>query len=136
MPPGVRPPYTGNSYGLRPPSTELPIRRTTEKAFLPSLRRLYMTATPHRRERGATRHLGYLEDYRLFIVGMPASEAHALLSDPAHDYMEGPGAPGLQTLVAQAADAWLGRQHAAGREGRLSDEHTNALNRLRIRWGT
>ncbi|MFV8133222.1 Helicase associated domain protein [Streptomyces syringium] len=109
-------------------STDLPIRRMTEKAFLPSKRRLYMTATPRTDASTAQRGIyasmddtglfgpvlysypfsrgiaeGYLEDYRLFIVGMHAAEARELLSDPAHDYVEGPGAPGLQTLVAQAA---------------------------------
>ncbi|MFE3410989.1 helicase associated domain-containing protein [Streptomyces mirabilis] len=33
-------------------------------------------------------------------------------------------------------DAWLSRQRAAGRGGRLSAEHTNALTHLGIRWGT
>lgn len=109
-------------------NAELPIRRLTHTTYLPSVRRLYMTATPRTdtyvAQRGAYVSMddtslfgpvlysypfsrgiaeGYLEDYRLFIVGMRAAEARALLSDPAHHYVEGPGAPDLQTLVAQAA---------------------------------
>ena len=106
---------------------ELPIRRVTDPAFLPSTRRLYMTATP-RTYAGAqssgnlsmddtavfgpvlysypfSRGIaeGYLEDYRLYVVGMHAAEARALLGDPQHDYVEGAGAPSLLTLVAQVA---------------------------------
>ncbi|MEU3877654.1 Helicase associated domain protein [Streptomyces sp. NPDC029704] len=105
-----------------------PGRRMPETAFLPAVRRQYMTATP-RIEHGVARSgtwlsmddtsvfgpvlysypfsrgiaEGYLEDYRVFIVGIRASEARALLDDPDHEYVEGPGAPSLQTLVAQAA---------------------------------
>lgn len=46
---------------------------------------------------------GYLEDYRLYVVGIRESEARALLTDKTREYVEGPGAPSLQTLVAQAA---------------------------------
>ncbi|MFF7115464.1 Helicase associated domain protein [Streptomyces albogriseolus] len=107
---------------------EIPIRRMTEQSFLPSLRRLYMTATP-RMDRTAADHggtvsmdntsvfgpvlysypfsrgiaEGYLEDYRLFVIGVRESEARAMLSDPAYDYVGGVGAPSLSTLVAQAA---------------------------------
>ncbi|MER6109283.1 DEAD/DEAH box helicase [Streptomyces hirsutus] len=107
---------------------ELPIRRMTERTFLPSMRRLYMTATPRTDQVSAGRGVavsmddagvfgpvlysypfsrgiaeGYLEDYRLFVVGVREAEARAMLSDPAYDYVDGIGAPGLSTLVAQAA---------------------------------
>ncbi|MFI9186882.1 Helicase associated domain protein [Streptomyces goshikiensis] len=104
------------------------IRRVTDPAFLPSVRRLYMTATPRVDAAAASRHgflsmddttvfgpvlytypfgrgiaEGYLEDYRLYVVGVRESEARALLTDKTREYVEGPGAPSLQTLVAQAA---------------------------------
>lgn len=106
---------------------ELPSRRMVDRAFVPSARRLYMTATPRIQngERSDTsvsmddaglfgpvlfnypfsRGIaeGYLEDYRLFIVGVRAAEVRALVNDPRHEYVEGPGAPGLPALVAQAA---------------------------------
>ncbi|MFE9137972.1 Helicase associated domain protein [Streptomyces sp. NPDC007355] len=107
---------------------EFAIRRVTDPAYLPARRRLYMTATPRVDAYAAGRHgflsmddtavfgpvlstypfsrgiaEGYLEDYRLYVVGIRESEARALLADTAREYVEGPGAPPLQTLVAQAA---------------------------------
>lgn len=109
--------------------TELPTRRMVEGTFAPAARRLYMTATPRSGgvsadqassyvsmddtglfgpvlysypfSRGIAE--GYLGDYRLFVVGIRAAEVRALLADPGRDYVEGPGAPSLPTLVAQAA---------------------------------
>ncbi|GAA3233169.1 hypothetical protein GCM10010260_81900 [Streptomyces filipinensis] len=106
---------------------EFVIRRVTEPGYLPAVRRLYMTATPRvDAAASAQGHLsmddtsvfgpvfytypfsrgiaeGYLEDYRLYVVGIRESEARALLADKTHEYVEGPGAPSMQTLVAQAA---------------------------------
>ncbi|MFD7957221.1 Helicase associated domain protein [Streptomyces ardesiacus] len=119
---------------------EIPIRRMTERSFLPSNRRLYMTATP-RMDRAASDHGSsvsmddtsvfgpvlysypfsrgiaeeYLEDYRLFVVGVRESEALALLSDSAYDYVEGVGGPSLSTLVAQAALIRAAQQYGVRR---------------------
>jgi len=106
----------------------LPLRKMAQPSFLPSARRLAMTATPrfghnvpdpgkyvsmddtdlfgpvlysYPFSRGIAE--GYLEDYRLYVVGIRESEARALLNDPGRDYTEAPGAPGLSMLVAQAA---------------------------------
>ncbi|MFD4392611.1 Helicase associated domain protein [Streptomyces sp. NPDC058495] len=107
---------------------ELAIRRITEPGYLPARRHLYMTATPRFNAAAAERHghlsmddtsvfgpvlysysfargiaEGYLEDYRLYVVGLRESEARALLADKTREYVSGPGAPSLQTLIAQAA---------------------------------
>ncbi|MFE2528756.1 Helicase associated domain protein [Streptomyces sp. NPDC059382] len=104
------------------------IRRVTDPAYLPAVRRLYMTATPRVDAAAASRHghlsmddvtlfgpvlyaypfsrgiaEGHLEDYRLYVVGIRESEARAMLTDKTREYVEGPGAPSMQTLVAQAA---------------------------------
>ncbi|MGW7318293.1 Helicase associated domain protein [Streptomyces sp. NPDC054865] len=104
------------------------LRRVNDPLYLPAVRRLYMTATPRVDAAAASRHghlsmddiavfgpvlfsypfsrgiaEGYLEDYRLYVVGIRESEARALLADKAHEYVESPGGPSLQTLVAQAA---------------------------------
>ncbi|MCX5078756.1 Helicase associated domain protein (plasmid) [Streptomyces sp. NBC_00513] len=104
------------------------IRRVTEPTYLPAVRRLYMTATPRVDAAAAGRHghlsmddvalfgpvlytypfsrgiaEGYLEDYRLYVIGIRESEARAMLADKGREYVEGPGAPSMQTLVAQAA---------------------------------
>lgn len=49
---------------------------------------------------------GYLEDYRIAVIGVPDSQARALLAEKGVEYVDAPGAPSLQTVVAQAA---LGR---------------------------
>ncbi|MGW1189259.1 Helicase associated domain protein [Streptomyces sp. NPDC002559] len=107
---------------------ESPFRRAVDPVFLPARRRLFMTATPRTDAAAAMNHghlsmddtgvfgpvlyhypsgrgiaEGYLSDYRLHVVGVRESEARALLTDPRHEYVEGPGAPSMQTLVAQAA---------------------------------
>ncbi|MFF6794347.1 Helicase associated domain protein [Streptomyces filamentosus] len=103
-------------------------RKITDPGHLPSVRRLYMTATPRTDTAAAERHghlsmddtavfgpvlysypcargiaEGYLEDYRLYVIGVRESEARALLTDTARDYVDRPGGPALQTLAAQAA---------------------------------
>ncbi|MFF6888600.1 Helicase associated domain protein [Streptomyces sp. NPDC012421] len=103
-------------------------RQVTRPGYLPAARTLYMTATPRTNTADAERHgflsmddtdifgpvlysypfsrgiaEGYLEDYRLYVVGLRESEARALLADKTREYVDGPGAPSLQTLVAQAA---------------------------------
>ncbi|WP_406011722.1 Helicase associated domain protein [Streptomyces sp. NBC_00984] len=58
---------------------------------------------------------GYLTDYRLYVVGIRESEARALFTDPDREYVEGPGAPSLQTLVAQAALIRAAQHHGVRR---------------------
>ncbi|GAA5070413.1 DEAD/DEAH box helicase [Streptomyces similanensis] len=107
---------------------ELSTRILVNRAVLPAARRLAMTATPRRdraaAESGGTISMddetlfgpvlysypfsrgiaeGYLKDYRLFVVGIRAAEARAMLNDPAHDYVDEPGGPSLTTVIAQAA---------------------------------
>ncbi|MFJ5680233.1 Helicase associated domain protein [Streptomyces sp. NPDC093097] len=99
-----------------------------DRAFLPSIRRLYTTATP-RSGGGRAGALsmddtavfgpvlysypfaqaiaeGYLEDYRLMVIGVRDSECRTLLTDRQAEYVPGLGLPSLQTLAAQVA---LGR---------------------------
>ncbi|MBD0743616.1 DEAD/DEAH box helicase [Streptomyces sp. CBMA152] len=107
--------------------TDAALREVTQPRLLPAKRRLFMTATPRVYAGQARADLismddtglfgevlydypfsrgiaeGYLEDYRVFVVGIAASESRALLADTERDYVDGPGAPSLQTLVAQAA---------------------------------
>ncbi|MER5354616.1 Helicase associated domain protein [Kitasatospora sp. NPDC002551] len=115
-------------------------RRVVDRAFLPAQRRLYMTATPRINRSGAERHghlsmddpdvfgpvlynysfargiaEGYLEDYRLVVVGISDREARSLLADEQHEYVEEIGAPSLQTLVAQAALIKANSLHRARR---------------------
>ena len=49
---------------------------------------------------------GYLEDYRIAVIGIRDSQARALLAKKGVEYVDAPGTPSLQTVVAQAA---LGR---------------------------
>lgn len=104
---------------------------------LPTVRRLFMTATPREELRlrpsnvesgtvqmvGMDDHTvfgpvlgdypfargiaeGYLEDYRIAVIGIKDSQARALLAEKGVEYVDALGAPSLQTIVAQAA---LGR---------------------------
>lgn len=101
---------------------------------LPSRRRLYMTATPRVDLRGNIgpdsppmvgmddvkvfgpvlgRYSfaqgiseGYLEDYRITVIGVRDSEARELLASEDVEYVDAVGAPALRTVVAQVA---LGR---------------------------
>ncbi|MEU9761734.1 Helicase associated domain protein [Streptomyces sp. NPDC047987] len=113
---------------------EFTTRQILNPARLPSRRRLYMTATPREDLRislnaGSAAMVGmddegvfgpvlgrysfaqgiaegYLEDYRIAVVGIPDSEARKLMADERVEYVEQIGGPSLQTVVAQAA---LGR---------------------------
>ncbi|MFJ4887830.1 Helicase associated domain protein [Streptomyces sp. NPDC088731] len=113
---------------------EFTTRQILKPDRLPSRRRLFMTATPREDLRFALgddsvpmvgmddtevfgpvlgRYSfaqgiaeGYLEDYRIAVIGIPDSQARKLLADERVEYVEGLGAPSLQTVVAQAA---LGR---------------------------
>lgn len=49
---------------------------------------------------------GYLEDYRIAVIGVRNSQARTLLAEKGVEYVDAPGAPSLQTVVAQVA---LGR---------------------------
>ncbi|MFJ5635085.1 Helicase associated domain protein [Streptomyces goshikiensis] len=109
-------------------------RKILQPARLPARRRLFMTATPRGAAPTADGRdpapmagmddtalfgpvlgtylfaqgiaEGYLEDYRIAVIGVRDSEARRLLADTATAYVDGPGAPPLQTVVAQVA---LGR---------------------------
>jgi len=103
-------------------------RRLVEPGFLPARRRLYMTATPRvnsaRTEDSAVLSMddeavfgpvlysypfpraiaeGYLEDYRLAVVGIADSEVRALARDEGREYVDRPGGQDLRMLVAQVA---------------------------------
>ncbi|MEW1912531.1 Helicase associated domain protein [Kitasatospora sp. NPDC085895] len=102
-------------------------RRCVDRTHLPARRSLYLTATPRLENLQDTAPLlsmsdttvfgpvlhsypaargiaeGYLEDYRIAVIGIPDRDARALLTDPAAEYIDRPGAPALQTVVAQAA---------------------------------
>lgn len=120
--------------------TDIVTARIAEDAVLPARRRLFMTATPRMDAAAAERHghlsmddttvfgpvlydyplsrgiaEGYLEDYRLFIVGIRDSEARAMLADATREYVDRPGAPDLQTLVAQAALVRAAQQYSVRR---------------------
>jgi superfamily II DNA or RNA helicase len=115
---------------------EVEIRRVVDRQWLPARRRLYATATPrvdiraldNRASGSEYRSMddgnygpvlysypfvraiadGYLEDYRLAVIGVPDSQARQMLADDSTEYVEGIGAPSLQTIVAQVA---LARAH-------------------------
>ncbi|MEU0991243.1 Helicase associated domain protein [Streptomyces sp. NPDC005953] len=98
---------------------------------LPAVRRLFMTATPREDLRIALDDTslpmvgmddpsvfgpvlgsytfaqgiaeGYLEDYRLVVIGIRDSEARRLLGDTSAEYVDEVGAPSLQTIAAQVA---------------------------------
>ncbi|MGW6912614.1 Helicase associated domain protein [Kitasatospora sp. NPDC054939] len=106
---------------------EATTRRCVDRRWLPAHRSLYLTATPRLENvRADTPTLtmsdtavfgpvlhsypaargiaeGYLEDYRIAVVGLRDHEARAMLADPGAEYVDRPGAPALQTVVAQAA---------------------------------
>ncbi|WP_167828317.1 DEAD/DEAH box helicase [Streptomyces palmae] len=101
---------------------------------LPARRRLFMTATPRedlriRRDSDAVLMVGmddeavfgpvlgryplaqgiadgFLEDYRIAVIGVRDSEARKLLADERIEYVDAHGAPSIRTVVAQIA---LGR---------------------------
>ncbi|MFJ2110574.1 Helicase associated domain protein [Streptomyces sp. NPDC087850] len=105
------------------------IRQVVAPSYLPAHRRLFMTATPRYATASSQRAEsflsmddtdtfgpvlydypfsrgiaeGYLEDYRLFVVGIREAAARHMLTDQYHEFVDGPGAPSLQTMVAQAA---------------------------------
>ncbi|MFF4344300.1 Helicase associated domain protein [Kitasatospora sp. NPDC001540] len=108
---------------------DMAIARCLDRTRLPAVRSLFLTATP-RIESGArtegaplltmgdasvfgkvlhaypfSRGIaeGYLEDYRVAVIGIADREARALLADAATEYVDRIGAPSLQTVVAQAA---------------------------------
>ncbi|PJE97138.1 hypothetical protein CUT44_14240 [Streptomyces carminius] len=102
-------------------------RRVLEDAYLPARRRLFMTATPRiddvRTETVGALSMddavvygpvlyhypwaraiseGYLEDYRIVVMGATEAQAMELLRDEEHHYTDRPGAPDLRMLAAQA----------------------------------
>ncbi|MEU3877655.1 Helicase associated domain protein [Streptomyces sp. NPDC029704] len=107
-------------------------RRAVDNTWLPAARRLFMTATPRVDTRSATAGSkpvpmiamndtelfgpvlatypfargiaeGYLDDYRILVVGVPDQQAHNLLSQWRTEYAENPYEPSLSTMVAQIA---------------------------------
>ncbi|MEU9761733.1 Helicase associated domain protein [Streptomyces sp. NPDC047987] len=124
----------------RPDPSANSVRRVMNQAWLPARRRLFMTATPRIDAASAERHghlsmddrtlfgpvlytypfsraiaEGYLEDYRLLVVGVSDREARALLADTQREYVDAPGAQSLQTMVAQAALVKASRLHGLRR---------------------
>ncbi|MGW3563515.1 Helicase associated domain protein [Streptomyces sp. NPDC000941] len=115
-------------------------RRVLEDAFLPARRRLFMTATPRiddvrvetvgglsmddRTVFGPAAYSypwaraiseGYLEDYRIVVMGVTESQAMKLLQDDEHAFVDRAGAPDLRTLAAQAVITKAARQYGLRR---------------------
>jgi superfamily II DNA or RNA helicase len=102
-------------------------RRAIDRKWLPAQRRLYLTATPRMEAVnpgdglltmsdtevfGPVLHTyptsraiaeGYLEDYRIAVVGVPDAEARRMLAAADTEFVDQVGAPSLQTVIAQAA---------------------------------
>lgn len=118
---------------------ETPIRRTLAEDMLPALRRLFMTATPRiddiRESLGGLSMAntevfgpvlynyqwaraiseGYLDDYRIVVMGVTERQALDLLQDEEKEYVDGPGAPDLKTVSTQAVIAKAARQYGLRR---------------------
>ncbi|MFI1312769.1 Helicase associated domain protein [Streptomyces albidoflavus] len=105
-------------------------RRVLSDVTFPARRRLYMTATPRidaaRAERSGLLTMsdtavfgpvlyeytwaraireGYLEDYRVVVMGVTQAEICDLLRDPDRFHVTGPGAPDIKLIAAQAVIA-------------------------------
>ncbi|WP_405594618.1 Helicase associated domain protein [Streptomyces sp. NBC_01092] len=136
-----------------------PTRQIRNPQVLPASRRLYMTATPkvdirtdvvdapgmddtglfgpvldaYPFARGIAE--GYLEDYRIAVIGVPDREARELLANQDTEYLEEAGAPSLQTVVSQAALARARQQFGVRRmltfhpRIEAAAEFTRTLNR-------
>lgn len=119
---------------------DLATRRILDAAFLPARRRLFMTATPRiddvRADTGSNLTMsdetvfgpvlynypwataisdGYLDDYRVVIMGVTRRQMFDLLRDETHLHVESPGAPDLRTLAAQTVLAQAARQYGLRR---------------------
>ncbi|MET8855545.1 Helicase associated domain protein [Streptomyces sp. NPDC004579] len=116
-------------------------RRILDAAVMPARRRLFMTATPRTDDvvRAESADMltmsdpavfgpvlyhypwaraisdGYLDDYRIVVLGVTEREVLDMLQDDEHDYTDGPGAPGLRTLAAQAVLAKAAHAHGLRR---------------------
>lgn len=117
-------------------------RRVLDRDWLPAQRRLFMTATPRMDLRASSSSSvvrmsmddegvfgpvlssypfargiaeGYLDDYRIAVVGVPDSQARKLLADERAEYVDALGAPSLQTTVAQVALARAREQYGVRR---------------------
>ncbi|RPE27260.1 DEAD/DEAH box helicase [Kitasatospora cineracea] len=109
--------------------------RVLNDAFLPAQRRLAMTATPrpdkYEALTGGAGTMsdverfgpvayeypwataiadGYLEDYRIVVMGVTSAQIRQALADGECDYTEEEGGPGLRTMAAQVVAARAARQ--------------------------
>jgi predicted helicase len=114
--------------------------RILDTTFFPARRRLFMTATPRiddlRAETSGTLTMsdttifgpvlyhypwaraiseGYLDDYRVVIMGVTHKQLLDLLRDEKHSHVEAPGGPDLRTLAAQTVLAQAARQYGLRR---------------------
>ncbi|WP_371793058.1 Helicase associated domain protein [Streptomyces sp. NBC_01471] len=115
-------------------------RRVLDEAFLPARRRLFMTATPKIDEVRAETAVGlvsmsdttvfgpvlyeypwarairegYLDDYRVVVIGVTRAQLVQVLNDDRL-LVDGPGAPDLRVLAAQAVIAQAARQYGLRR---------------------
>ncbi len=115
-------------------------RRILSDRFLPAHRRLFMTATP-RLETGKADDIdmlsmsdpdvfgpvlyeypwaraiseGYLDSYRVVIMGVAQQQMLSLLHDDDHRHVDEPAAPDLKTLAAQTVLALAARQYGLRR---------------------
>lgn len=119
---------------------DLDTHRILDQEFFPARRRLFMTATPRIDDlKAETRDSltmsdqalfgpvlfsypwaraiseGYLDDYRVVIMGVTQPQMRELLLDDQHSHVEALGAPDLRTLAAQTVIAQSARQYGLRR---------------------
>ncbi|MFJ7418006.1 Helicase associated domain protein [Streptomyces uncialis] len=110
-------------------------RRVVGEEYLPARRRLFMTATPRVNDAraewagelsmsdrtvfgpvlytypwGTAIRDGYLDDYRIAVIGVRHRDVQEMLADTDHLYVERAGGPDLRTLAAQAVIAKAARR--------------------------
>ncbi|CAL9636798.1 hypothetical protein SUDANB120_06228 (plasmid) [Streptomyces sp. enrichment culture] len=122
-------------------TAEGPTRRVLDQRFLPARRRLFMTATPPRIDdvqvdtRGSLSmddtdlfgpvlyeyawaraiREGYLDDYRIVVMGATEQQVMDLLQDEQHHYTDEAFGPDFKLLAAQALLAQAARQYQLSR---------------------
>ncbi|ASY37017.1 MULTISPECIES: DEAD/DEAH box helicase [unclassified Streptomyces] len=118
-----------------------PTRKVRDPHVLPARRQLFMTATAKEVLRGDASGTdavgmedasvfgpvlyrytfargiaeGYLEDYRIAVIGIPDQQARQLLANTGVEYFEALEGPSLQTVVAQVALARAREQYGIRR---------------------
>ncbi|GAA1011535.1 hypothetical protein GCM10009564_32720 [Streptomyces thermogriseus] len=119
---------------------EFVTRRILDERCLPARRRLFMTATPRVDDLRAENigglsmsdtdvfgpvlytypwaraiQEGYLDDYRVVVMGVSERQMRDLLTDDKHEHVESIGGPDVRTLAAQTVLAQAARQYGLRR---------------------